>query len=125
MKFLGTIAIFLAAVGIAVPDDASARGRSGGRSFSHSGHSHSGARARVFIAAPLFVAPAFYPRPYYYAPAPVYYAPPPVYMEQYPSAPQSYWYYCLAAGAYYPYVADCPGGWQRVVPHPNSPQPAG
>jgi hypothetical protein len=31
------------------------------------------------------------------------------------AAPQ-YWYYCGSAGAYYPYVAACPEGWQPVVP---------
>ena len=61
----------------------------------------------------------------YYYPPPGYYAPAPVYMEQYPAAPQTYWYYCAPAGAYYPYVGDCPGGWQRVVPHNNPPPPAG
>jgi hypothetical protein len=137
MKFLGTAAILLAALGMAVPDDASARGRSGGRGFSqsgghvgsgHAGHAHHARphfATRVFIAAPILAVPAFYPRPYYYAPAPVYYQPAPVYIEQYPSAPQSYWYYCAPARAYYPYVGECPGGWQRVVPHNNPPPPAG
>ena len=32
-----------------------------------------------------------------------------------PSVPQ-YWYYCASANAYYPYVAQCPEGWQTVVP---------
>lgn len=29
-----------------------------------------------------------------------------------------YWYYCAGAAAYYPYVKECPGGWQRVSPRP-------
>ena len=26
------------------------------------------------------------------------------------------WYFCAASNAYYPYVQDCPGGWQAVAP---------
>jgi hypothetical protein len=39
----------------------------------------------------------------------------PMYPYPEPAAPQ-YWYYCDSAGAYYPYVAECPEGWQPVVP---------
>jgi hypothetical protein len=52
---------------------------------------------------------------YSYA-APVYpypdpYAPPTV------AAPATgYWYYCPSAGAYYPYVTECPEAWQPAVP---------
>ena len=74
-----------------------------------------------------------YPAPYYYPyPAPVYYpAPvvvqssPPVYVERsdQPAAAapqaQNYWYYCAGSQAYYPYVKECPGGWQRVSPTPQ------
>lgn len=67
--------------------------------------------------------------PWYYPPVPYYYYPrviavpaaPPVYIEQAspPAAPaQGYWYYCNSAGAYYPYVKDCPGGWQKVPAQP-------
>mgnify|MGYP001047157561 CR=1 FL=1 len=31
-------------------------------------------------------------------------------------AQQVWWYWCTGAGAYYPYVKECPGGWQRVAP---------
>ena len=56
-------------------------------------------------------------------PAPVVVQPAPVtYVEQAPAAqaqaPASYWYYCSDSRAYYPYVKDCPGGWQRVSPQP-------
>jgi hypothetical protein len=43
------------------------------------------------------------------APAPV--TPPP---------PSGWWYFCPGAGAYYPYIRECPGGWQRVAPQPPS-----
>jgi len=80
--------------------------------------------------------------PWYYYPPPVYYpprvvvvpaAPPPVYIEQYvapaPPAPlavapapapqTNYWYYCRSSQAYYPYVKDCPEGWEQVLPQPS------
>jgi len=87
-------------------------------------HGHFG----VVIGAPFF-SPWYYP-PYYYPP---YYPPvvierqaAPVYIEQQSaspavpeaSAPNNYWYYCVRAKAYYPYVKDCPGGWQKVSPQP-------
>lgn len=81
----------------------------------------------------------YYPPPYYspyYAP---YYPPmvtapyaSPTYIEQGgpQSAPvpapqaspgsQNYWYYCAESKSYYPYVNQCPGGWQRVSPTPPS-----
>jgi hypothetical protein len=73
---------------------------------------------------------SYYP-PYYYPPPPLYYPPysPPVIYTQPPyaegrapaPAEQSYsWYYCAESRGYYPYVRECPGGWQRVsaVPPP-------
>ncbi|HEX2566405.1 MAG TPA: hypothetical protein VHL85_06070 [Burkholderiales bacterium] len=43
-----------------------------------------------------------------------------------PPAPQSQdWFYCPSAGAYYPYVKQCAGGWQRVLPQPMQPSPVG
>ena len=136
---LALTAAFLATIAVVATDDswAGGRGRSGG---GHRG-THSGARAGVahHHSHPHFVyprtviigAPFFYPGPYYYypPPPPYYYAPPPVYIEQYPGAPapQSQdWYYCPNANAYYPYVKDCPGGWQRVLPsQPAQPSPLG
>jgi len=41
-------------------------------------------------------------------------------------APPVYWYYCDAAGAYYPYVRSCPAGWRPVAatpPPPPAPPP--
>ena len=80
--------------------------------------------------------------PWYYPPHPYYYPPyypqvvverpaPQVYIEQQPApaaqpappapvvaAPVNYWYYCAAARGYYPYVRECPSGWQKVLPQP-------
>ncbi len=51
---------------------------------------------------------------------------PPVYIEQGggQAAPQgqNYWYYCPDSRAYYPYVKQCPSGWQPVAPQPPAPQ---
>ena len=65
-----------------------------------------------------------YPSPAYYPPAAV--AQQPVYVEQQPAPPAQqqsavgYWYYCANPGAYYPYVKECPAGWQRVAPQPGN-----
>ena len=53
---------------------------------------------------------------YSYAP-PVVTDPAPQAYVQRPQAP-AYWYYCAEAGAYYPYVQQCPSGWLTVVPTP-------
>ena len=89
-------------------------------------------RFGVVVGGPLWFGPAYYPRHYYppYYPAPAYFPPlplplsPPVYIEQGEAQPapapppQAYWYYCAEAKGYYPYVKECPGGWQRVTPQP-------
>jgi hypothetical protein len=84
---------------------------------------HGGVRFGVVIGAPFY--PWYYPPYYYYPPyPPVVAAPaaPPTYVEQggAQSAPPraSYWYYCAESKTYYPYVKECPGGWQRVAPQP-------
>lgn len=83
----------------------------------------------IYVGAPFY---PYYYRPYYYAPyyyPPVVVAPspPPVYIEQAPPAPEApspqqapsaWWYYCAGAQGYYPQVDQCPGGWQKVAPHP-------
>jgi hypothetical protein len=96
-----------------------------------------------YVGAP-FVAYPYY-RPYYYSPyyyPPAYYPPvvvapsaPPVYIEQgaqqappiqqQPApqaapqqAPAGWWYYCADPQGYYPYIQQCPGGWQQVSPQP-------
>lgn len=90
-------------------------------------------RLGVYVGGPVFwpgYGPYYYP-PYYppYYPAyypPVVVTPPaaPVYIEQGAAqaapAQDSWWYYCNDAKAYYPYVKECPTGWQRVAPQPGS-----
>ena len=89
------------------------------------------------VIGPYWGSPYYSPYPYYYPP---YYPPvvierqAPVYIEQQPApvaappapavpvaaAPLNYWYYCAAAQGYYPYVKECRGGWQKVLPQPPS-----
>jgi hypothetical protein len=72
-----------------------------------------------------YAPPAYYYPPYYYAP-PAYIPPvvappaPPAMVEQPRPAEPPMWHYCAQSQAYYPYVRECPGGWQRV---PATPPP--
>lgn len=63
---------------------------------------------------PVVVQPA--PQVYIERDAPPQTAPPPAS----PAPQQNWWYFCPGAGAYYPYIRECPGGWQRVAPQPPS-----
>lgn len=94
----------------------------------HGGHRHHPPHGRIgFYFGYAWPAPfpAYVYPPYYVWPPTVIVRPvepPTVYIER--GMPQSLaqseavWYYCRSAQAYYPYVKDCPGGWERVVPTP-------
>lgn len=112
----------------------------------HGGHHHGGGRVGVFIGAPVFGFglpyygyPAYGYAPYgyygyrtygyapygYYGPATTVITPsaPPVYIEQSSvnatgPAADGFWYYCSNPDGYYPYVRQCPGGWQQVPTQP-------
>jgi hypothetical protein len=63
--------------------------------------------------------------PYYYPPAVAVPAAPTAYVERSDGGqtasvqPPSYdWYHCDNPSGYYPYVKECPSGWQRVAPQP-------
>ena len=56
-----------------------------------------------------YACPYAYPPVVSQPPAPTYQAPPQT----------ASWYYCAAERGYYPYVRQCPGGWQQM---PASPQ---
>lgn len=102
-----------------------------GRGHGH-GHRHGGVTFGFFVGAPLLAYSLYrpyYPPFHYYYPrevyAPVVVTQPPVYIEQpapppqaAPLPPQSWWYYCAESQTYYPYVRECPAGWQRVSPQP-------
>jgi hypothetical protein len=111
--------------------------RGDGHGWSHGDHrgwdhDHGGGHVRfgVTFGVPLFD-PGYY-SPYYAYPYPAYpyaYPPvvvqsaPPVYVEQgaaqtAPAPAPADWYYCPASKSYYPYVSECPGGWQRVPARP-------
>jgi len=74
---------------------------------------------------------SYYPSYPYYAPAAT--ATPQEYMER-PEpaetyepaapapAPTGVWYFCMKSKAYYPYVKQCPGGWQTVIASPHQAQ---
>ena len=118
------LAAALAMFAVAAPAHADGRWHGGGHHW----------RGGVFLnfGAPF---PYWGPRYYYYGP-PVYYGVPPAYYYDYgppvvvaPAAPPVYvergddaaakptwWYWCPSAKGYYPYVKECPGGWQRVPP---------
>jgi hypothetical protein len=96
----------------------------------HRHHPYRSVELGVYLGSPWAYPPYAYPYTVYgpqrvYLP-PVVVSPPPVYIEQapVPSAPlvtspeAGYWYYCSAAQAYYPYVKQCPGAWQKVAPQP-------
>ncbi len=90
--------------------------------YGHHGHRHSSVGVGFVFGGPVW-SPWYYPPPAYY-PYPVYerVVPPVVYVEQpAPSAEAAgnYWYYCRSASAYYPYVKECPAGWERVAPQPG------
>ncbi|MBS1143909.1 MAG: hypothetical protein H6R14_1315 [Proteobacteria bacterium] len=110
MKFHGFLMVLLATLMAGVVSDASAHGVRG--------------RVGVYIGGPVWG--PWYPAPYYYPPPQVIVVPPPqpqVYIEQSqesaPESGQQYWYFCKSAQGYYPYVKECPGGWQKVLPQPE------
>jgi hypothetical protein len=107
------------------------------------GHHHGhGGRTSIGVVigpawGPWYAPPRYYYPPYHYSypyaytyPAPVIIEnrAPPVYIEQpvapavstaqADAAPTQYWYYCAAGKGYYPYVKECPSGWQKVLPTP-------
>jgi len=111
------LALVMVLFGTMVTGSALAYGRHYGGPY----HGH--VRFGVFIGAPAFW---YYPPPYYYPPVAAVPSTPPVYIEQgeaqaaapAPEQSPAYWYYCADEKAYYPYVKQCPGGWQRVSPQP-------
>lgn len=112
---------FMAMLAASATSQAAGHARGGG--WSHGGGFHGGvshARVGIYLGAPL-VWPGYYaPRAYY---PPVMLAPvaPTAYIEQAsPQASSNWWYYCGESQAYYPYVSQCAGGWERVAPQPAS-----
>jgi hypothetical protein len=122
-------------------------GHGGGHGGGYSrGYGYGGGVALgLALAAPLYGL-SYYGNPYYSYPypAPAYAYPDPAYAYQGPAAapparyveqgvpqaappppptqaqpqPQGEWYFCPSSNTYYPYVRECPGGWQRVPAQP-------
>jgi len=139
------LALAIVGFGIGGATEAFADGRHGVRGFGVHGrapivahHHRSAARWGLFVGVPLAMSSAYWgPRYFYRGP---YYSPyyptviavpasPPTYIEQSPTASEEsaaatpalepgYWYYCTESQTYYPYVRECPSGWQRVSPQP-------
>lgn len=100
------------------------------------GRHHRGANVGIYVGPsvfwgapfyrPYYPGPYYYPAPYY-EPAPIIVRPPPVYIEQstviteqQQEAPSTnYWHYCSESKSYYPYVKECKGEWQKVLPQPE------
>ena len=87
----------------------------------------------IMIGGPAWGWPYYPPNyyyPYYYPayPPQVIIQSPPVYVEQGVAAPpavqvpDNYWYYCSNPQGYYPYIKECPAGWQKVLPQTPPPQ---
>jgi hypothetical protein len=116
-------AALLAGCAVFASGSAMAQHSHGGFHGGHGGHGH------VVIGVGVGVGPWYWPwySPYYYPyyPAYPYYsyyppaaAAPPSYIEQQAAPASADWYYCEGSRAYYPYVKDCPGGWERVPAQP-------
>lgn len=91
-------------------------------------YAHGGVQFGIGIGVPLPYAPAPYyaPYPHYTSPPVVVVPPPSSYVQQAPAnvystrpPGQPLYYYCAGAKGYYPYVRDCPGGWEAVPAVPR------
>jgi hypothetical protein len=109
---------FAAAGVLAAPDETWAKGKGGAHSGGHRSGAHSGHRHGVpFARGGLFLA---IPYSYYYPPlwSGIDPSAPVVYVEQFPGIPGADTQdtiYCPERAAAYPYVTECPGGWQRIL----------
>lgn len=134
MKMLRTLlpAIVVAAAGLVIAMPAGAHG-------TYRGGYWGGPRVSFVVGAPLWWgAPYYVGAPWVYGPPPAAPAPPApmVYVERSdpvestapplrPAAPPAasapgtqWWYLCASPRGAYPYVRECPGGWERVPAAP-------
>jgi hypothetical protein len=92
----------------------------------HHGHGHGHVTFVVGGGWPGWWGYPYYGWPYpdsypgYYAPAALY---PVQYIEQGDgsdgTSANAWWYRCDQPSGYYPYIKDCPGGWQTVPAQPS------
>ena len=108
-------AVLVALVGTFASEPAEAHGRA---------RVHVGVGVGYWGPGPFWGPPWWHYPPAYYYPAPIVVREPVTYIEQgapassAPAADAGWWYYCDASKGYYPYVKECPSGWQRVPPAP-------
>lgn len=132
MKLVKAMVLSAAVLVASAPGMAQARGEHGGGHFRGDGWGL-GVAAALLLAAPLIVASSYRAQPTYAVPvvvppnygySPVYVQPAyaqPVYAQQIQAPvqqPANVWYYCASSNGYYPYVTQCPEGWQHVSPVP-------
>jgi hypothetical protein len=130
---LAGIVLALAAALAGAPAPADAKGRSGkdgsgasgksGKSQAGQRHSgrHSGRHRHRSEHAEFYWPPAFWPWWDHLAYPEIPTAPIPVqYVErsEQEAQPADHWLYCAKTQGYFPYVGECPGGWERVPSAP-------
>ena len=132
IALLATVALLAAVASPAALADGGYRGHGGYYGHGYYGRGYPNVGFGIYLGGPGWWGPRYYyPYPYYYAYPPVTVPPvvtvpasPPVYIERgdTQAAPEqgatNWWYYCANPSGYYPYVKQCPGGWQRVSPQP-------
>jgi hypothetical protein len=96
-------------------------GAHGGAGRGHSGGHHHHGRTGVFVGAGVVGFAPWWGYPAYgvvsaYPPAPLQY----IEKGDGSSPAEIEWFYCRPLNAYFPYVAECPGGWERVAPEAAS-----
>jgi hypothetical protein len=140
MKQIKTACLFIVLIGSITSNSVWARGGGGGHGGGHFGgghygggwgYGHGGYYSGIGLGLGLGYGLGYYGAPYYspyYAYPPVVTVPvtPPVYIQQAPPVtqqyPSGYWYYCNNPEGYYPYIQQCPNGWQQVEPTPSTPR---
>jgi hypothetical protein len=129
MKSIKLLSGLMLLAGISISGTALAD-RGHGHGHGHGGHVHGSFGLYFGFPYPYDPYPYYNPYRYPYYP-PVITVPvptqPPVYIEQgeapptlqqAPAAENYYWYHCDRPEGYYPYIKECPGGWQKVAPTP-------
>ena len=81
----------------------------------HFGHAHVLGAGIIFGTGPFWFEPGYR----FFLPGAA------MYIEQHeatyaPPDPNAFWYYCAELGSYYPYINECPEGWQRILAQPPS-----
>ncbi len=133
MKKIKVAGLVVVLVGLMIDNSAWARGGHGGGHYGGGWGGHRGYYSGMGLGLGLgyglgYYGGSYYPHYYDYPPA-VITVPvaPPIYIQQAPPVtqqyPAGYWYYCSSPQGYYPYIKQCPGGWQQVDPTPPQSAP--